>query len=104
MEEAVNFTSNFAKVPPRDIMNTVRSDYGIGSAFATVWKVLTRKKFDSMEYDESYILLKQYCNQFESLNPGTVTSLEFDSDGVTFHRASFVHNIIKLLTDLADRR
>jgi MULE transposase domain len=69
-------------------MNTIQSNYGVDSSYSTVWRAFNdNKKLDSMEYDESYMLIKDYLDKLVSLNPGTVTSMEFEEVGVTFKRS-----------------
>jgi zinc finger SWIM domain-containing protein 3 len=88
MDEAAEYVANFNSVKPQDIMNTIRSDYGVHSSYSTVWRGLNQhKQFNLLEDDSSFMMIKGFMQKLEGSNPGTITSLEFEQDGVTFKRA-----------------
>jgi hypothetical protein len=105
VEQAASYTSKISQVSPKDIMNTLWFDFGVESSYLTVWKALNKsKKCDSMEYDKSYMLVKDYMDKLANLKPGTVPSLEFEADGVIFQRAFISTQSNQLgFFDFADR-
>jgi len=88
MHEAKQYVPCFTLVKPRDMMNTIRTKYGVQSTYMTAWRGLKNYENNNIiSNNQSFMLISSFMDMLKINNPGTITSLEINNVTSTFERA-----------------
>ncbi|KAL8544553.1 hypothetical protein ACS0TY_004939 [Phlomoides rotata] len=71
----------------KEVMTDFKNSYGIHIPYWKAWKTVESEKNKIWgSYDDSYDQLRWYCDAISSTNPGSVVSLEHNSETQCFER------------------
>lgn len=73
--------NDFSKIKPNEVINKIKHDYGTSAKYMTVWKAFNDFKSENQKMnDETFAKIKGFMSLFCSQNPGTISSVEINSD------------------------